>query len=204
MKAQQSCQEQHPFYKNMFNPPSRPKEDRMGNIDDQIFGKVSGDMDPLKKILAKIPGFSGYMERQARRDSDKLLRDMIFQRFRELERRVSGLQREFIEHGEIQYVGKLEASALQLRTFADRIRTATRGYSSLFSAVKINEAELAQLYEYDAALLDKVDEVDRAIGHVQASVGTDGLPAALRNLENVTGLALEALNRREEIVTVQG
>ena len=41
---------------------------------DQIFGKVSEDMDPLKKILVKVPGFGGYIERQKRRDSDKLLR----------------------------------------------------------------------------------------------------------------------------------
>jgi hypothetical protein len=178
------------------------QEESMGDIDDQLFGKVTGDMDPLKKILAKIPGFSGYMERQARRDSDKLLRETIFRRFRELEGRISALQREFIEHGEIQHVGKLESSAIQLRTFADRIRTAPRGYSSLFSAVKINEAELAKLYTFDAALLDRVEEVERAIGHVQASVGTDGLAAALRNLENVAAQCLEALNRREEVVTL--
>jgi hypothetical protein len=172
----------------------------MGDLQDNIFGKVSGDMDPVKKILAKIPGFSGYMERQARRDSDKLLRETIFRRFRELEERVSALQRDFIENGEIAQVGKLEATAIQLRTFADRVRTATRGYSSLFEAVKINEDELARLYAFDAALLDKVDDVERAIGHVQASVGTDGLPAALRNLENVARDCIEAFNRREEVI----
>lgn len=174
----------------------------MGDLNDQIFGRVSGDMDPFKKILSKVPGFSGYMERQARRDSDKILRETIFQRFRELESRVSALQREFIEHGEINQVGKLEGAAIQLRTFADRVRTATRGYSSLFEATKINETELARLYEYDAALLDKVDEVDRAIDNVQASIGTDGLPAAIRNVESVARQCIEAFNRREEVVTV--
>jgi hypothetical protein len=173
----------------------------MGDLNDQLFGKVTGDMDPFKKILSKIPGFSGYMERQARRDSDKLLREMIFRRFRELESRVSQLQREFIEHGELNHVGKLEGSAIQLRTFADRVRTATRGYSSLFEAVKINEQELARLYEYDATLLEKVDEVDRAIDNVQASIGTEGLPAAIRNLETIARECIEAFNRREEVVT---
>jgi hypothetical protein len=173
----------------------------MSDLHDQYFGKVTGDMDPVKKILTKIPGFSGYMERQARRDSDKLLRDTIFRRFRELEKRVSELQREFIEYGEIEHVGKLEGSALQLRTFADRVRTAARGHSSLFEAVKVNEKELARLYEYDAALLDKVDDVERAINNVQASIGTDGLPAAIRNLDNVARECLDAFNRREEVVT---
>ncbi len=172
----------------------------MSDLKDQLYGKVSEDKDPFKKILSKIPGFGGYIERQARRDSDKLLRDTIFSRFRELEGRVSALQRDFISQGQIQYVDDLEASAIKLRTFADRIRTARRGYSGLFDAVKINEEELARLYEYDAALLDKVDEVSRAIDNVQAAVGTDGLPAAMRNLETVSRQVIEAFDRREEVV----
>jgi hypothetical protein len=175
----------------------------MSDLKDQIFGSVTGDMDIFKKILSKIPGFKGYMERQARRDSDKLIRDTIFSRFRELEGELSAIQREFISEGEITYVDDLEASAIKLRTFADRVRTAPRGYSSLFEAVKINEEELAKLYEYDAALLDKADEVARAIENVQASIGTDGIKAAIRNLETISADCIAAYDRREEVVTVQ-
>lgn len=172
----------------------------MNDPKDQYFDKVSRDMDPFKKILSKIPGFGGYIERQARRDSDKLIRETIFRNFRELESRVSSLQREFIKHGDIQYVDDLEATAIKLRTFADRTRTATRGYSSLFEATKINEAELAMLYEYDASMLDLVDEVEHAIDNVEASVGTDGLPASLRHLESISRKAIETFNRRDDAV----
>lgn len=172
----------------------------MTDYKDQIFNAVSGDKDFFKKILSYIPGFKGYVERQARRDSDKLLRDTIFKRFRELEGRVSALQREFINHGELAYVDDLEAAAIKLRTFADRVRTAPRGYSSLFEAVKINEDELAKLYEFDSNLLASADEVGRAIDNVQASVGTDGLPAAIRNLEAISQQCVEAYDRREEVI----
>jgi len=172
----------------------------MTDYKDQIFNAVSGDKDFFKKILSYIPGFKGYVERQARRDSDKLLRVTIFNRFRELEGRVSSLQRDFINHGELAYVDDLEAAAIKLRTFADRVKTAPRGYSSLFAAVKINEDELAKLYEFDSNLLASSDEVGRAIDNVQASVGTDGLPAAIRNLEAVSQQCVDAYNRREEVV----
>ena len=56
----------------------------MSDLIDQILGKVSGDVDPFKKILGKIPGFSGYVERQSRRDSDKLLRETVASRFEEI------------------------------------------------------------------------------------------------------------------------
>ena len=171
----------------------------MDDLRDMIFGKVTGDMDIFKKLGTKIPGFSGYIERQARRDSDKLLRDMIFRRFRELEGRVSAIQRDFIKHGQIQYVDDMEAVAIKLRTFADKVRTAPRGYSGLFDAVKKNEAELQRLYEYDAAMLELADEVDRAIDNVEASVDTEGLPAAISHLETSAQLCVETYDKRVDV-----
>ncbi|HJS28673.1 MAG TPA: hypothetical protein VJ768_03575, partial [Anaerolineales bacterium] len=120
--------------------------------------------------------------------------------FRELEKKVSSLQRDFIASGDLKYVDDLEASALKLRTFSDRVRTATRGYSGLFDAVKINEEELALLYGYDASMLDQAEEIDHAIDNVAASVGSDGLPAALRDLNTRTEDCIEIFNRRDEVV----
>ena len=175
----------------------------MSDFSSQIFDTVSGDQDFFKKILGKIPGFKGYMESQTRRDSDKLLRDTIYSRVKELEGQISALQRDFIRHGELGSVGDLEASAIKLRTFADRVRTAPRGYSPLFGAVKIKAEDLQKIYEYDATLLTKTDEIEQAIGNVQSSVGTDGLPAAIGNLETVSIQCIEAFDRRQEVVVAQ-
>jgi hypothetical protein len=71
----------------------------MDDFKDQVFGKITDDMDLITKIASKVPGFKGYLERQTRRDSDKLIRDTIFDRFRELEGRVSRLQRDLINQG---------------------------------------------------------------------------------------------------------
>lgn len=168
-------------------------------MSDQIYDEVNSDLDPFKKILGKIPGFKGYVERQKRRDADKLLRETVAARFEEQWQRISSIQREFISSGNISWIDDLEASAIKLRTFSDRVRRATRGYSGLFDAVMINEEELAQLYAFDAQLLDLSEEVGRAIDNVQASVGTDGLPASIRNLNTVAQHCIETFNRREEV-----
>jgi len=169
-------------------------------MSDQIYDKVDSDLDPFKKIASNIPGFGGYIERQKRRDSDKLLRETIADRFDQQYQRISSLQRDLISEGEIGYVDDLEASAIKLRTFSDRVRRATRGYSGLFDAVKINEEELALLYQYDAQMLDLVDEVSRAIDNVEASIGSDGLPASIRHLKNVSQQSIDVYDRREEVI----
>ncbi len=170
---------------------------------DQYYDKVSADIDPFKKILSVIPGFKGYIERQKRRDSDKILRETVANRFDQQWQRISALQRDFINQGELQYVDDLEAAAIKLRTFIDRIRRARRGYSGLFDAEKINEKELALLYQYDASLLEMSDQVASAIDNVEASVGSDGLPAAIRNLTSVSQQCIDAYNRRDEAMRAQ-
>ncbi len=168
-------------------------------MSDQIYGKVDSDLDPFKKILGKIPGFSGYMERQKRRDSDKLLRDMIADRFEQQAQRVSGLQRDLISQGQIELVDDVEAAVIKLRTFSDRVRRATRGYSGLFDAVKINEEELTRLYEYDATMLDLVEEVARSVDNLEAALGSEGSPAAIRHLVGVAQQCIDVFDRREEV-----
>lgn len=172
----------------------------MSDLPEQISGKVLGDLDPFKKILSYIPGFKGYMERQSRRDSDKLLRETIASRFEQQWQRVSALQRDLISKGGITYVDDLEAAAIQLRTFADRIRRATRGYSSLFEATKINQEELNRIYQYDAAMLALADQVSSAVDNVEASIGSDGLPAAIRHLVTTARDCQTVFDRREEVV----
>jgi hypothetical protein len=165
-----------------------------------IFDKVTGDQDPIKKILAKIPGFKGYIERGDRRMSDKLLRDTIADEFEALNQRVSSLQRDLISQGEIGYLDDLEAAAIKLRQFIDRVRTASYGYAGLFDAIKIKEDELAQVYEYDNALLALSDQVRSAIDNVETSIGTEGLDAAIRHLITVSQQCVDAFNKRSEVM----
>ncbi len=165
-----------------------------------LFDRVTGDQDIFSKLLSKIPGFSGYIERANRRNADKIVRDAIANRYEEQWKRISGLQRDLISQGGILYVDDLEAAAIKLRQFIDRVRTASYGYAGFFDAVKINEEELAQVYQYDLALLNGVDELGRAIDNVEASLGSDGLPAAIRNVTSLAQKYVEAFNKRSEVM----
>ncbi len=166
-----------------------------------LFEKIKADQNPLEKIASKIPGFSGYMERKNRRSADKMLRETVADRFEELWQRVSALQNDLVSQGELSYVDDLEKAALKLRTFIDKIRRASYGYAGFFDAVKINQEELTRVYQYDAAMLEMVNEVGHAIDNVEASIGSDGLPAAIRNLVNHGQELISLVNRRKEVMT---
>jgi len=169
---------------------------------DNFFEKVKNTQDPFKKLMSYIPGFSGYIERQNRRDADKLLRDTVARRFDEQWKRASQLQSDMVSNGLIAYVDDMEKAAIKLRTFIDKISTAPRGYSGLFDAVKINEKELEAIYQFDAAFFDLGEQVGRALDNVEASLGDEAaLPAAIRNVTSLARMAVETYNKRSEVVT---
>ena len=167
-----------------------------------FFEKVKSQIDPFKKLVSFIPGFSGYIERQNRRDADKLLRETVARRFEEQWSRASNLQAEMVSNGLFTSVDDMEKAALALRTFIDKISTAARGYSGLFDAVKHNAKELDAIYKFDAAFFDLGDQVKSALGNVEASIGDESaLPAASRNITTLARLAVETFERGSEVVT---
>lgn len=161
-----------------------------------IFDKVTEDRDPIKKLIAKIPGFKGYIERGDRRMSDKLLREKVADEYEGYYQRISGLQRALISQGGLAYIDDLENAAIKLRQFIDRVRTASYGYAGLFDAIKIKEEELSTIYQYDADLLEKGSTVSAAIDNLEASIGTEGLPASLRHLISVAQECVDLFNTR--------
>ena len=168
---------------------------------EDFFQKVTSQQDPFKKLVSFIPGFKGYIERQNRRDADKVLRDTVARRFEDQWRRTSQLQSDLVSNGQIAFVDDLERAAIKLRTFIDKISTAPRGYSGLFDAVKINEEELESIYQFDAAFFDLAEQVGRALDNVEASLGDPAaLPASIRNVTTLARQAVETYNRRSEVV----
>jgi len=167
---------------------------------DDILQRVTGEHDFFKNILEKIPGFKGYVEREDRRAADKLLRENVADEFERLWGRISALQREVISNGQLDMIDDLEAASLKLRQFIDRVRTASYGYAGFFDTIKVNTEELDQVYQYDAQMLDLAAQVSSAIDNVEASFGTDGLPAAIRHLVTLSQDSVDAFDSRAQVI----
>lgn len=167
-----------------------------------MYQSVSDQMDPLTKLIALVPGFNGYVKRENRRAADKLVRDAVARRFEELWKRLSNLQSDLVAGGKLEYVDDLEKAGIQLRTFIDKIRTAARGYAGVFDAVKINEKELEQLYNFDLAFFDLATEIGRGVDNVESSMADEAaLPAAIRHITGLGRQVVETFNRRSEALT---
>ncbi len=162
---------------------------------------VQEHQDLFQKLLRHVPGFKGYIERGQRRAADKLLRDQVALRYSELASRAARLQKAMADSGEFDLLDETEGIALRLRTFADRIKNASYGYSGFFDAIKINEQELAKLYTFDMAFFELAGQIERGLDNIEAAIGGEGLPAAIRAVADLARQIGETYDRRYQIIT---
>ena len=144
---------------------------------------VQGDLRGLEKLMAKLPGFKGYKQKELRREADKLLRMEVAAKLDEQRKRVADLQMQLITGGQIEWLDDLERAVMKLQLLIDRIRTASYGYAGLFDAVKIKEDELDALYDFDNRMLDSVAEIATAVDKVTSAVSA----------QEAVGVAIAAL-----------
>lgn len=166
-----------------------------------LFETVQNAQDGLTKLISKIPGFKGYMERASRRAADKLLRDQVALKYSELAARTSRLQVDIADAGQLDFLDDIEKVGRKIRTFTDRIKNASYGYSGFFDAVKINEKELAQIYTFDAAFFDLADQINNGLDNVEAGIGGEGLKAAIRAVNDLARQATETYDRRYQVIS---
>jgi len=165
-----------------------------------LFDRVTSQQDIFKKLVSKIPGFDGYIERENRRSADKILRETLAAKFQAIWLRISGIQRDLVNAGRIDLLDNIEHAEIKIRQFIDRVNTAAYGYAGFFDAIKIREDSLAQIYQYDLTLVQLADELTTAVDNLEASLDSDGLPAAIRNLVQKAQDCLDAFNKRSEML----
>src|SRR3974377_1577911 len=143
-----------------------------------LVGQIKDQRGGFAKLLSKLPGFKGYMEKETGADADKIVRDAVAARFTDQLDRLTELQVDLLSNGGFEFVDDVEQSAVKLRTFVDRVKTAPRGYAGLFDAVQVKEEQLDQLYSFDYQLLSEADNLAAAIDQCPVALGVMPAPPA--------------------------
>jgi len=105
-------------------------------------------------------------------------------KYTELVHRTSGLQKDIADAGQLDFLDDVDNIALKLRTFSDRIKNASYGYSGFFDTVKINEKELTQIYTFDTAFFTLGDQIssDWTTLKPESAVMVSRLPSTLSTI----------------------
>jgi hypothetical protein len=126
----------------------------------------------LERLGDKIPGYSGYVDKDRRRDIDKLHREHLANRLRSLKAPLTDLLGELTSTGRLMEVGPVDSAIKKLDQLENRIRYASYGYSGFFDVVKIEEAQLDALYRFDLAMVEEVDKIEALVKEAKGKAST--------------------------------
>jgi hypothetical protein len=163
--------------------------------------KVTEALGGLEQLVAKVPGYKGYKEKEMRREADKLLREHLARQFEEQRRRIPDLQKQLISSGQIGFLDDLENGGMKLQFLIDRLKTASYGYAGFFDAIKVKEAQLDALYEFDNALMDDVPKVAAGINKVSEAIpAKEGVAEAIADLVNTIQGVNDTFSKRQDVI----
>src|ERR671927_1421233 len=122
---------------------------------------MSDQRNWLERLGDKIPGYSGYVAKERRRDADKLHREHLAERLRAAKQPLNDAMRELSSSGRLFEVGPVDRVLKKLDQIKNRVRFASYGYAGFFDAVKIQDAQLDAIYRFDLALVEKVERLEQ-------------------------------------------
>jgi hypothetical protein len=157
-----------------------------------IFDKSQSQRNGFEKLLAKIPGFKGYLNKEYRRESDKIERDLIAKAFDDAREPLRRTVQKVADSGNfdsLRCISGMDPLEKLIEKVGNRIRFADYGYSGMFDAIKVDEAALEKLYTFDLGLYEKAEQLSKRTKELPSLAGD---PDALKSeIEMLTQLVRE-------------
>lgn len=165
--------------------------------------KVEKESGGITNLLEKIPGFKGYIAKEQRREADQLLRKTIADRLDATRVDLASVHQTLsqdilkaIEHAEP--LGRADSSLMGI---IGKINDAPSGYAGFFDAVKIEEDDLARVYEFDDGMMGHSDDIAGAVANLKEAAGANGdIAGAIAALHQSTQDAHATFAKRDEVM----
>jgi hypothetical protein len=143
-------------------------------MSDQFVDYAKSQMGAIERLLKGLPGISGYIDKELRRDADKRVREGLVQTLGQSKSELMDIQQRLLSGGGLLFMDDVDQAIVKLQTLIDRIKTASYGYAGLFDAVRIKEDQLDALNRFDVAMVGEVGQLNEAITALSNAVADNG------------------------------
>ncbi len=160
------------------------------------------DRGIFERISLYIPGYSGYRQRNMRRDIDRLVRSHVALSIKEVKTVMNDLKREVMENGDMASVKTMERISTKIDTYMKSIESAESGYSGMWETIKTKEDELDSIIEWDEKLVIGCEELKQRLKDFRDQVdgGSADVKQELREIERMVDDLKDALSQRKLVL----
>ncbi|MEX2142684.1 MAG: hypothetical protein WD894_25745 [Pirellulales bacterium] len=154
----------------------------------------------LETLVHKLPGFRGYLDKENRRASDALAREWLADRLQRSKRALDEHTRALADRGQIAQLPQYDRLRGRIDMLIGRIRGAMHGYSAVFDLVRVDEAQLDRVYEYDVILMERIENIASSVEKLKSLPAESDAATLLDSVSNELDEAERAWDRREDLL----
>jgi hypothetical protein len=165
-----------------------------------FYEKAKKQMRLSERIVAAMPGFRGYKEKELRRESDRLIRNHLYQRLSEAKNDLKDVFQKLSDRRLFEVLTDVDRLVAKFDRVAAKIDHASYGYAGFFNIVKVEEANLDRMIDFDNKL---VDEVEKIVNEVEA-FKTEVMKQEIKKAKERTQHLVETLDDFEKTFDKRG
>jgi len=168
-----------------------------------MYEKAKEEMRLSERILAELPGFRGYKEKELRRESDKLIRNHLYLRLTEARKDLKEIFQKLSDSRLLEVLTDMDRFIMRFDRISEKINHASYGYAGFFNIVKVEEEKLDKMIEFDTGLLDDVDKIVEETTAFKKEVmkqSFEKLREHIQNLSDMVEELEETFSGREEVI----
>src|SRR3989337_3797577 len=114
-----------------------------------VYGTAKEQMRLSERILAAIPGFHGYKEKELRRESDKLIRNHLYLKLSAAKTDLRTVSQKLADRRWMDVLTDIDRLLARVDRVNQKVNHASYGYSGFFDAIKIKEEHLDRMLEFE-------------------------------------------------------
>lgn len=168
-----------------------------------VYSTAKKQMRISERILAEIPGFRGYKEKELRRESDKLIRNHLSLKLAQARANFKTIFQKMSDNRQLDFFAEMDRISAKFDRVTERVNHASYGYSGFFDVVKVQEEALDRMADFDNQLVDQVNSIVTEVDAWKGEVSKQKFDNAKDRVQNLTDSLEtfdETLDNREEVV----
>ena len=168
-----------------------------------VYAEAKKQMRLGERIVAAIPGFRGYKEKELRRESDKLIRNHLHRKLSESKDDLKSVFQKLSDRRYFDVITDMDRLMAKVDRITEKVNHASYGYSGFFDIVKVKEENLDRMIDFDNKLVDAADGLAADVDVFKAEIAkgeTKNVKEKVQSITDKIEAFEETFDKRTEVI----
>jgi type VI protein secretion system component VasF len=168
-----------------------------------LYAEAKKQMRLSERIVAAIPGFRGYKEKELRRESDKLIRNHLHLKLSESKDDLKAVFQKLSDRRYFDVITDMDRLMAKVDRITEKVNHASYGYSGFFNIIKVTEENLDRMIDFDNKLVDEAEGLATDADAFKAEIAkgeTKNVKERIQNITDKIEAFEETFDKRAEVI----